>query len=118
MHKIADSLGPALCLALPCIHALTGCDMVSFFFGIGKKTVLSSAQALAKSSSQCIGALGNGATLDASRQFVVALYDLKFKFKGSHDSLNKLQYRLASKQNVQVAKLPPSEASFDEEHVQ
>jgi len=31
-------LGPQHCIALPLFHALTGCDVVSAMFGIGKKT--------------------------------------------------------------------------------
>lgn len=115
VHEIAVALGSALCEALPCIHALTGCDTVSSFFGIGKKTALNSAQALAKSDPLRLKAIGN-ATVDTSRYFAVALYDPKCKFKGSHESLNKLRYNLAAKRNVPIAKLPPSEPSF-EQHI-
>lgn len=36
LKKMAESLG-AVCSALPYIHALTGCDSVSSFFGHSKK---------------------------------------------------------------------------------
>ena len=37
-HKIARGLGPDQCMALPMLHAFTGCDTVSFFGGRGKRT--------------------------------------------------------------------------------
>ena len=38
IHKIARSLTTQQCEGLPFFHALTGCDMVSYFSGKGKKT--------------------------------------------------------------------------------
>ena len=37
VHSISVSRGPSLCKALPDFHALTGCDSMSSFYGIGKK---------------------------------------------------------------------------------
>ena len=37
-HKIARTLGPDKCIALPMFHAFTGCDNVLSFGGGGKKT--------------------------------------------------------------------------------
>ena len=37
-HTIASSLGEESCKALPFFHAFTGCDTVSAFSGVGKKT--------------------------------------------------------------------------------
>ena len=39
MHDITLAIGPLVCNILPAVHALTGCDTTSSFFGIGKKTV-------------------------------------------------------------------------------
>ena len=38
-HEMAGALGPERCIALPFVHAFSGCDMVSSFAGRGKKTV-------------------------------------------------------------------------------
>ena len=38
IHHIAQLLGPQCCKVLPLFHAITGCDVVSAMFGIGKKT--------------------------------------------------------------------------------
>ena len=37
-HGIYAAIGLDKCLALPMFHAFTGCDTVSSFSGIGKKT--------------------------------------------------------------------------------
>ena len=37
-HKISASLGPRKALALPVFYAFTGCDTVSPFAHVGKKT--------------------------------------------------------------------------------
>lgn len=39
VHDITLAIGPLVCNILPAVHALTGCDTTSSFFGIGKKTV-------------------------------------------------------------------------------
>ena len=38
IHSIAASIGPRKSAALPFFHSFTGCDTVSSFTGIGKKT--------------------------------------------------------------------------------
>ena len=38
-HEMAGALGPERCIALPFVHAFSGCDTVSSFAGRGKKTV-------------------------------------------------------------------------------
>ena len=35
LHTIHSSLGPSLCKCLPSLHALTWCDSMSAFAGIG-----------------------------------------------------------------------------------
>ena len=116
VHDIVVALGPPLCESLPSIHALTGCDTVSSFFGIGKKTAFSTARTIGHSELPCLQALEDYESVAVSRQFVVALYDPKKKMKGSHNSLNELRFHLAAKRSVSIAKLPPCEASF-KQHV-
>ena len=38
-YEMAHALGPQKCIALPFVHAFSGCDTVSCFAGHGKKTV-------------------------------------------------------------------------------
>lgn len=37
MHEVAEELGDTMSQALPVIHALSGCDSTSSFYGVGKK---------------------------------------------------------------------------------
>jgi hypothetical protein len=39
VHDITLAIGLLVYNILPAVHALTGCDTTSSFFGIGKKTV-------------------------------------------------------------------------------
>ena len=41
VHSICSVLNPVLCNILPAAHAITGCDLTSSLFGIGKRTVFS-----------------------------------------------------------------------------
>ena len=90
VHDIVVALGPPLCESLPSIHALTGCNTVSSFFGIGKKTAFNTAMTIGQTELPCLQALEDYESVDVSRQFVVALYDPKKKMKGSHNSLNEV----------------------------
>ena len=44
IHNIPKTLGLLVCLVLPAIRALTGCESISALFGIGKKSVLKMVQ--------------------------------------------------------------------------
>lgn len=46
IHIIVKILGVDMSLALPFFHAITGCDTVSAFFGIGKETAFKIWQAM------------------------------------------------------------------------
>jgi L-rhamnose isomerase len=39
VHELFKSLNSVVCEILPAAHALTGCDITSSFFGIGKKSM-------------------------------------------------------------------------------
>ena len=39
IHELCSSLSEITCRVLPAAHALSGCDTISSFFGIGKKSV-------------------------------------------------------------------------------
>ena len=40
IHLICDYFSPNFCKLLPAAHCLTGCDSVSAFYRIGKKSVI------------------------------------------------------------------------------
>ena len=40
IHTLASKMGSSMCKILPVVHAISGCDSVSSFSGIGKKKVI------------------------------------------------------------------------------
>lgn len=114
IHDISNSLGTAICTILPEVHSLTGCDTVSYFYGVGKKTVMQLVLKKPSTEFAHLEALSRDdeiTAVDASRHFIASAYDHKDKFKGTHTSLNKLCVRLAATRSVPIAKLPPCEDS-------
>ena len=80
IHDIADSFGSAICSILPAVHALTGCDMVSSLFGVGKTTVMKLVKKLPRTDIDHLKALSEddeNAAVDGSRCFLASLYDPK-----------------------------------------
>ena len=120
VHEICHNIAQEIQTVLPAIHALTGCDSTSAFFGKGKSTVLKVAlenldviQSLKKMASASTSADFEEA-ISAAQQFVVLLYDQKQKIRV--DGLNKLRVKMANQSKMSLIKLPPCEASF-REHV-
>jgi len=118
VHDVCSTLSDITCQILPSVHALTGCDTTSAFFGIGKKSVFK----LLKTSSDDLFSLANLGTFDiddatrAARQLIAPLYDTKRKFKSCHSDLNRLRVKLATSKESALVRLPPSESSF-KQHV-
>lgn len=115
VHKICQSLSPVICNVLPAVHALTGCDTVSSFYSIGKRTVF---KVLSQNANDFAGlnALSEDQeeqAIKAARHLVVRLYSPRLR---KLDSLDELRVKLASQKNISLAKLPPCERSF-KEHV-
>jgi hypothetical protein len=96
------------------VHALTGCETISSFFRIGKKTVLKTLKdnidEFADLNKLCL--FDSETSINVSRNFVARLYDQKGKMKSAHDNLNRLRVKIAKQKDVSLAKLPPCEASF------
>ena len=87
-----------MCEILPAAHALTGCDITSSFFGIGKKSM---SKALKETPNQFsdlsrIECSDIDDSVDLSRKLISRLYDPKGKSKRCHIDLNKLQVKLAT----------------------
>ena len=110
IHETAEQYGNSVLKALPSVHAITGCDSVSSFSGIGKKTALTT---LKENIDEVIEIFqfGDSASLDlqdecveAAIKFVCLLYDKKAK----DADINGLRYTLFSKKNLSVDKLPPT----------
>lgn len=107
IHIICKELGSSICLALPIIHALTGCDTTSAFYRIGKKTALNVAQKMSTEHLVQISQIENKLTpeiVNAWTKFVFGIYD----FKSKQDNINDVRVILARKKNSSIEKLPPS----------
>ena len=110
VHELCSSMSPTYCRILPAVHALTGCDSISSFNGIGKKTVIN---ILTKDIERWkeLSDLSNTTTeaITASKMFVIELYR---KGKTQYNSVNDLRVALATSKEPSLAKLPPCEASL------
>ena len=103
------------CDALPVIHALTGCDTVSQFSFIGKKTVLSACNRVKTEIYEGLKLLHqateNEEIIKSAYDFVRCIYDSKNIHKSS--SINSLRYKLAkANSNKGIDRLPPCEAEL------
>ena len=116
VHAIAAKLSDSICLCLPAVHALTGCDTTSALFTIGKRTAftkLSQHFANVRELSQFGVTLSVSDALDVARRFVLLLYGQKARQCGS---LNALRFTLASTSDKEAAMLPPTDDAF-KQHV-
>jgi len=93
---------------LPAYHALTGCDTVSQFCGLGKKTTWKIFKEHACLLSNLgIGALSN-TTTDMVERFVCRL----FSSVTSDQKINDVRYKLFQKGTKDPEKLPPTQPSL------
>lgn len=116
IHTLCSTLNPITCKVLPAVHALTGCDTVSAFLGIGKKSVVKKLELeIARwQDLSLIGELNNNTEQnkkaeDIAEQFVIYLYQ---RDKKSYKSLGELRYTLATTKDTVMSKLPPSQPAF------
>lgn len=118
VHEICKAFPPLFSTILPAVHAITGCDSVSSFFKIGKKSVLKVIEDKGTDAFRSLALFGQDDEhdLQSARELVATLYDPKRKHATSHTNLNKLRVELTSTKDVALAQLPPCEASF-EQHV-
>jgi len=110
---MARALGPEKCLALPFLHAFSGCDTVSSFAGRGKRTVWDiwktfndvtpAFWTLASTPSSVEG------QLDVLERFVV-LYDRA----SSGEKVNEARKQLFSQKGRPMDGLPPTQAALVE----
>ena len=116
VHDICRSYSPVFINILPAIHALTGCDSTSAFFGIGKKSVYTM---VTDKGAHCFEALlflggqDEAGGIAAARKFIACLYDPKGKEISAHISMDILRAKFAAKRrDSSLAKLPPCEDSI------
>ena len=110
-HEIATTLGPSKCRALPFFHALSGCDIVSFFHGMGKKTAWATLKNLDAVTAFC--SLGSTPQqiepyFELIEQFIVLLYDRTT----THTSVNQARKELFAQKGRAIDLIPPTQAAL------
>ena len=109
IHESTTSLGSSICRILPALHCITGCDSVSSFSGIGKKSGLS---VLKSNIDQLVEMFEFGESselmlqepvVEACIKFVCLLYDKK----STLIDINALRHKLFTQKNISGDKLPP-----------
>ena len=108
INKICNNVGIDICLSLPSMHALTGCDTTSALYGIGKKTAYTVLKQ--NKSTLELDKFGTASIDDAvkiARRYVLLLYKSK-----SCKDLDDLRYNLLQNSNKAISNFPPTEDSF------
>ena len=114
-HQICASLGPQRSLALPMFHAYTGCDTVSHFVQVGKKTawkVWEAHDEFTKTFFELHNAPeeiaeGTEASLE---YFTILLYDRT----ATCSSINEVRKNLFIHKGRQMSGLPPTKAALQQ----
>ena len=111
-HEIATTLGPSKCRALPFFHALSGCDLVSFFRGKGKKTAWATSKNL-DAVTEAFFSLGSTPQqiepyCELIEQFIVLLYDRTT----THTSVNQARKELFAQKGRAIDLIPPTQAAL------
>ena len=111
INKTVERLGPRKCSQLLGVHALSGCDTVSYPFGKGKQSALKLLEIDIPGLDQVLGELGaTHAQLKATADsFFFPLYGQK-----SCTTMNDARTRLyrSHKKPPQLKKLPPTDANL------
>ena len=112
MHIVAENLGSDMSSMLPAIHALSGCDSTSAFFGIGKQKWLTTLREN-RDILQDLQEFGND-PVSISEQAMTALVALTSLLYGKkrYTSLNHLRYDLFSQKRLSSERLPPTMDAF------
>jgi len=109
-HEMANALGPDHASCLPIFHSFTGCDTVSAFSSIGKKTawrtwrVFDEVTAAFKSLS-CAPQDVTSTTMDLLERFVVLLYDRT----SEEECVNEARQKLFTIKGRTIENIPPTQ---------
>ena len=110
IRKVCMYLGEDICLKLPKIHAVTGCDTTSFFFGVSKIKVL---KKIMKDNSKLkwLDSLGESEVLSPEGLSAVTIFIQKVLYNGREsESLVETRIRLYKSMSSQA--LPPDPDSI------
>ena len=116
MHAVSSETGHSISLALPVVHALTGCDSSSAFSGIGKRSMLNILKSDERMADAILDSLGvypdevDEEAIRACIKFVSSLY----MGKGTYQSTTNMRKDLFSKKQLVSDRLPPTEPELTE----
>lgn len=109
VHDINTQLGSLLTNLLPVFHAITGCDSVSSFNGIGKKTAFKLLRESKEKFREMIY-FGDTPCLDTDSSYIevcISFICLLYDSCESYD-INSLRYKLFTRKNKSAENLPPT----------
>jgi hypothetical protein len=113
VHEIANSLGPMKCRSMSIFHALTGCDVTSFFCGRGKKSAWDTwdvypdiTNMFLELSDAPIELTGNN--LNLCERFVILMYDRTSDLMAVNDA----RRHLFSRRSKALESIPPTQSAL------
>ena len=114
IHTISNSLGPLKSRLLPVFHAFTGCDTVSSFAGIGKKTAWDTWKAFPEISNAFLEMTDQPTTISREsvlpllERFVVLMYDRTSEASG----VNEARKVLFAHKGRKIDSIPPTQEAL------
>ena len=115
IHEVAAAVGPRKSVNLPLFHALTGCDTVSSFAGIGKKTAWA-AWNVYPEVTEAFEELMHMAdpisdrTLEVIERFVVLMYSRTSDLSRVNDA----RKQLFAQKSRSLENIPPTQAALEQ----
>lgn len=111
IHDICGAFSQDLCNILPMSHALTGCDVTSSLFGIGKRKVV---KTILKRDATFLKGLALTSLLEA-KESAEELIRLVYARKDIKNTMSLTEVRVAlGKECIPLSKIIPSQAAFDQ----
>ena len=109
IHEITRALGHDICCLLPEFYAITGCDSVSSFHGIGKKSPFSVLRNFSHELLE-LNEFGADAILSLDHDSVIAATRFVCMLYSKQDSvdINYIRHKLFTQKNLPGDKLPPT----------
>lgn len=117
IYKIASCLTTQQCEGLPFFHALTGCDMVSYFSGKGKKTAFQAWKCYPQAT-EVFRALSLPQIILSEQQFRVLerFVVIMYSRTSPHQDVNHARQSMFSQGTRSIESIPPTQAAL-EQHV-
>ena len=117
IHKIASTLTKEQCESLPFFHAVTGCDNVSFFAGVGKKTAFQAWRTYPEATPVFQSLSSPQDTISEQQcrileRFVIIMYSRTCP----HNKVNDARQALFSQGTRSIDHIPPTQTAL-EQHI-